>query len=221
MSTKTANLELIKLALSDFYNRLIDNDNLDKIDASVGAKVSTSAIVNDLTTGGETVPASAETVKTLKTQIGSQTFTENNYATDAASDTANIDALDMAVKDNADLISSNALKGTIVSDTTYNAAWITGTWTADSATDVLSCSADHGLAVNDPVSFGAGTGALPTGLSAEPEFYYVVSTPTSKTLTVSLTKSGSTVDITADGTAGWTVRRARLTGVSVPIDFSE
>lgn len=70
-------------------------------------KISVLDIVNDLTTGGETVPASAETVKTLKTQIGAQTFTEKNYVTDGASDTANIDALDMAVKDNADLISSN------------------------------------------------------------------------------------------------------------------
>lgn len=77
------------------------------VDDAAAAKINTSAIVNDLTTGGATVPASAETVKTLKTQIGAQTFTEKNYVTDGASDTANIDALDMAAKDNADLISTN------------------------------------------------------------------------------------------------------------------
>lgn len=80
------------------------------VDDADAAKVNTSAIVNDLTTGGTTVPLSAEQGKTLKTQIGAQTYTEDNYVTDAASDTANIDALDMAVKDNADLISTNTLK---------------------------------------------------------------------------------------------------------------
>ena len=80
------------------------------------------------------------------------------------------------------------------------------TWTADAATDVLTSSAAHGLTVNTPIAFGAGTGALPAGLSPEPEYYYVIEVPTATTLKVSLTYGGTAVDITDAGTAGWVVR---------------
>jgi len=80
------------------------------------------------------------------------------------------------------------------------------TWTADAATDVLTSSAAHGLAVNTPIAFGAGTGVLPAGLSPEPEYYWVVAVPTTTTLQVSLTYGGAAVDITDAGTTGWVVK---------------
>ena len=64
-------------------------------------------IINTLTETGTGKVLDARQGKALSDKIGAQTFTEGNYVTDAASDTANIDALDMAVKDNADLISTN------------------------------------------------------------------------------------------------------------------
>lgn len=81
------------------------------------------------------------------------------------------------------------------------------TWTADAATDVLTSSAAHGLVVGEAIAFGAGTGALPGGLSPEPEFYHVIAVPTTTTLQVSLTYGGAAVDITDAGTAGWVVRK--------------
>lgn len=80
------------------------------------------------------------------------------------------------------------------------------TWTADAATDVLTSSVAHGFIVNTPIAFGAGTGALPAGLAAEPEYYWVVAVPTTTTMQVSLTYGGAAVDITDAGTAGWVVR---------------
>lgn len=80
------------------------------------------------------------------------------------------------------------------------------TWSADPAADTLIASASHGLTVNTPIAFGAGTGALPAGLSPEPEYYWVVAVPTTTTLQVSLTYGGAAVDITDAGTAGWVVR---------------
>lgn len=86
------------------------------------------------------------------------------------------------------------------------------TWSADAATDTLTSSAAHGLAVNTPIAFGAGTGALPGGLSPEPEYYYVIEVPTTTTLKVSLTYGGTAVDITDAGTAGWVVKNLPLAG---------
>lgn len=51
--------------------------------------------------------------------------------------------------------------------------------------------ADHGLVVNQPISF-ATTGALPTGLTAGTT-YYVQSVPTADTFTVSATPGGSAI----------------------------
>lgn len=52
--------------------------------------------------------------------------------------------------------------------------------------------AAHGRAANDPVSFET-TGALPTGLSADTQ-YYVKTVLSSSTLTVSLTPGGTVID---------------------------
>lgn len=81
-----------------------------------------------------------------------------------------------------------------------------GTWSVDPDTDVFTCSVAHGLTVGTPISFGAGTGALPAGLAAEPEFYHVIEVPTPTTLKISLTFGGTSVDVTSAGTAGWVVK---------------
>jgi len=113
-----------------------------------------------------------------------------------------------------------APKDTVVSDNTYNAAWITGTWTADNTTDTLICSVDHGLVAGNPVSFGAGTGALPAGIAAEPDFYYVESAPTTKTIKIKATYNGAALNITDDGTTGWQIRFAYVSAPGQSLDFS-
>ena len=93
------------------------------------------------------------------------------------------------------------------------------TWTADAATDVLTSSDAHGLTVNTPIAFGAGTGALPAGLSPEPEYYYVIEVPTTTTLKVSLTHGGTAVDITSAGTAGWVVKNLPVATTNGNLSF--
>jgi hypothetical protein len=66
----------------------------------------TAKIINTLTETAAGKVLDARQGKTLSDKIGTQTFTEDNYVTDGQSATASIDALDMAVKDNADLIST-------------------------------------------------------------------------------------------------------------------
>lgn len=57
----------------------------------------------------------------------------------------------------------------------------------------------HGAAVNDRVLFFQSSNVtLPTGLT-EGTVYWVISTPTSDTLTVSATQGGAAIDITAAG----------------------
>lgn len=114
-------------------------------------------------------------------------------------------------------------KGKVIFDTTYNAEWLAGAWTAEADDDVITCDADHGLVVGDVVSFGAGTGTLPTGISAEPEYYYVVNADTTKTIKISLTGGGASINITADGTVGWQIRRAGviIPTSPVPLDFTQ
>lgn len=68
--------------------------------------------------------------------------------------------------------------------------------TADAGTDVLTRTA-HGLVVNDAVQF-ATTGTLPGGLSVLTT-YYVKTTPTADTYTLSATLGGATLDITSAG----------------------
>lgn len=70
-------------------------------------KVETSAIVNTLTETGTGKVLDARQGKTLSDKIGNQTYTEDNYVADAESITASLDALDMSLKDTADLVSTN------------------------------------------------------------------------------------------------------------------
>jgi parallel beta-helix repeat protein len=69
-------------------------------------KIETTAIANTLTETVEGKVLDARQGKTLSDKIGNQTYTEQNYVTDAEPLTASIDKLDMQAKDTAELIST-------------------------------------------------------------------------------------------------------------------
>lgn len=70
--------------------------------------------------------------------------------------------------------------------------------TAVAATDVITSTSAHGLAVGDRVRFTTTT-TLPAGLSPATD-YYVLTVPSTTTLTVSASDGGSVIDITDTGT---------------------
>ena len=88
-------------------------------------------------------------------------------------------------------------------------AWIAqnfgGTVTTTTATtDVFTTSASHNLSVGDPVVF---SGTIITGsLVIIGTTYYVVSTPTPTTFTISATQDGDAINILSDGSGSMTVR---------------
>ncbi len=77
--------------------------------------------------------------------------------------------------------------------------------TIEADDDVVTTASDHGLLVGDRVNFPTLTGG--TGLTAATNYYYVVSVPTSKKLTVSSSRGGTKVNVTVDATDG-TIKRA-------------
>lgn len=72
------------------------------------------------------------------------------------------------------------------------------TFTGSASTDRLTTATAHGLLVGDRVRLVAGTGSLPTGLSAATD-YYVQAVPSTTTLTLAATRGGALIDITVDG----------------------
>ncbi len=72
-----------------------------------------------------------------------------------------------------------------------------GTFTVDAATNVITISADHGLGVGNIVQFTT-SGTLPAGLTLATD-YYVLTVPSTATLTVSATRGGAVVDISGTG----------------------
>lgn len=83
----------------------------------------------------------------------------------------------------------------------------TGTFTVVAATDVVTTSAAHYLLAGNEVRFTTTT-TLPAGLSLNTS-YYVLTVPSTTTLTLTATKYGSTVvDITTTGTGTHTWRSA-------------
>jgi hypothetical protein len=71
------------------------------------------------------------------------------------------------------------------------------TFTAVAATEVITTSADHGL-VNDDTVVLTTTGTLPAGLALLTT-YYVLTTPSADTLTLSAAKDSTVVNITGTG----------------------
>jgi len=72
------------------------------------------------------------------------------------------------------------------------------TFTASTTTDRLTTASAHGRSVGDRVRLVAGTGALPTPLAADAD-YYVQAVPTTTTLTLSTSVGGQAINITAAG----------------------
>jgi len=89
----------------------------------------------------------------------------------------------------------------------------TFTFTVVAATEVITTSADHGLTKDDTVTFTTA-GTIPPGLAVDTT-YYVLTTPLPTTLTVSLTKGGSVVDITDTGSGVHTLHRPFLTDLVI------
>jgi len=71
--------------------------------------------------------------------------------------------------------------------------------TFDAASDTITSTA-HGLAVNETITFAATSLGVTAGVP-----YYVKSTPSADTFTISATLGGATLDLTGDGYKTWTV----------------
>ena len=110
-------------------------------------------------------------------------------------------------------------KTILFSDTTYNASYLSGVWSADSTTDVLTSTVEHGLTAGIAISFSNLTGALPAGISADPEYYWVESVVSDYAIKIKSTFNGAAIDITDDGIVGWGVRKFS-TAPAVAINFS-
>lgn len=82
------------------------------------------------------------------------------------------------------------------------------TFTATAATDILTTSSAHGLAVNDVIRVST-TGTLPAGLAANTD-YNVISVPSTTTLKVSTTPGGTSVNITTTGSGTHTLTQQRI-----------
>lgn len=72
------------------------------------------------------------------------------------------------------------------------------TFTGSASTDRLTTATAHGLSVGARVRVVAGTGSLPTGLAADTD-YYVLTVPTTTTLTLAAVRGGTLINVTADG----------------------
>lgn len=78
------------------------------------------------------------------------------------------------------------------------------TVTVNTGTDVLTTGGAHSLSVGDRVRFTNSGGGLPSPLVAGTD-YYVLSVPTTTTLTISATSGGSIIDLTTAGTGTHTI----------------
>lgn len=87
-----------------------------------------------------------------------------------------------------------------------------GTVTFTDTGDIVTVSADHGLAVDDPVIVGTVTST--TGITAG-TVYYVKTVPSSTTLTLSETVGGGTLALTTNGSSTAIYRATTLTNTYV------
>lgn len=103
--------------------------------------------------------------------------------------------------DNTTARKTRGMWNAIATNITDGANGTTQTGTAAASTDLITL-ASHGLAVGDTIVFTSlGTS---TGLSLNPTTYFVSPTGfTTGVFSVTTTKGGSPVDITADGTVSW------------------
>jgi hypothetical protein len=87
-----------------------------------------------------------------------------------------------------------------------------GTVTFTDSGDVVTVSADHDLAVDDPVIVGTVTST--TGITAG-TVYYVKTAPTATTLTLSATVGGGTLALTTNGSSTAIYKATSLTNTYV------
>lgn len=81
---------------------------------------------------------------------------------------------------------------------------VLGTFTAVAATNVITVSAAHGKAIGDRLRF-TSTVTLPGGMSVDTD-YFVLTVPSSTTMTISATVGGAVLDITDTGTGTHTIK---------------
>lgn len=87
-----------------------------------------------------------------------------------------------------------------VTSNTLSVAGANTAGTAAASTDIVTATA-HGLAANDTLRFNSvGTA---TGINTSTVYYVSATNLAANTFSVSLTKGGAVVDITADGTTSW------------------
>lgn len=79
----------------------------------------------------------------------------------------------------------------------------------DTGTETITAAVAHGLSINDQLVFANTAGALPGGITAGVT-YYVKTTPSSATLTLSATLGGATLNLTTTGSGNNTAYRAGL-----------
>ena len=101
--------------------------------------------------------------------------------------------------DNTTARKTRGLLAAITSNVT-NAGGTGTTGAAAAATDIITATA-HGLVAGDTVRFNAVGTATP--LSTSTVYYVIATNLAANTFSVSTTKGGTIVDITADGTVNW------------------
>ena len=76
--------------------------------------------------------------------------------------------------------------------------------TVANATDIWTTATAHGLSVGDRIQLSNSGGALPAGSTAATD-YFVLTVPSTTTLTLSATDGGSILDVSGDGTGTHTL----------------
>lgn len=76
--------------------------------------------------------------------------------------------------------------------------------TVANATDIWTTATAHGLEVGDRIQLSNSGGALPAGSAASTD-YYVLSVPSTTTLTLSASDGGAILDVSGDGTGTHTL----------------
>lgn len=79
--------------------------------------------------------------------------------------------------------------------------WTGNLFSVDTGSNVITTGAAHGLSINDPVLFTSSAADLPSPLihPTDETLYYVLTTPTTTTLTISDSEGGAEIDLTTTG----------------------
>ena len=94
---------------------------------------------------------------------------------------------------------------------TYADGGTTPTWTTITTNDTISTGSAHGLSVNDVIVFGTTTNGITAGTA-----YFVASVPTSTTIKITTTWSGTAINTLTNGT-GLTITSRANSGVGATL----